>query len=127
MSGQEFDNAYQRPLPGLEHLGADKTLPVGHIFKHPEIERHPAEYSLTMNYLPKVLDVRTSALRPTQRHLDEAYLHSEDRRGPEPMDHELPGAIKDRSGRYRMVDGHHHVARNMLNGQQFTRVQVWHA
>ena len=112
---------YQRPLPGLEHFG-DRKLPVEHIFKHPEIDRHPAEYSLTMNYLPTTKKVRTDALRPTQKSLDEPYLAKENRGG-----YDRPGAIKDGSGRYRLVDGHHKVARALLRGDKYIETEVWHA
>lgn len=127
MTGQDFDRAYQRPLPGLEHFGANPELPVGHLFKHPESRLDVTHWSLMRQNYPTTQMVRTDALRPTQPSVDEPYLYSEDRRGPNPDDRDLPGAVKTKSGEYRLADGHHHVARNLLNGTQFTKVQVWHA
>jgi len=117
----------------MEQIGANKNLPVGHLFKHPYVAPHDAEYSLTMNWHPEVKSVKVSALRPTQHVMDEGYLHKEDgagrsaefasieRRGPE----KHPSAIKDSAGRYRLVDGHHRVARAGLNGAKSMKVAVY--
>ena len=124
---------YQRPLPGLEQTGANKKLPVGHLFKHPQIEQSTAEYHLTMNYHPRIMNVRTSALRPTQPSVDEGYLHSGDgnkvggvTRQRSESD-QYPAAIKDRKGQFRLVDGHHRAARRTLNGVKTGPVRVWDA
>lgn len=122
--GQEFERAYQRPLSPFAQIGAEDRLPVEHIFKHPQIAEHPATYTLVNNYGSSVHHVRTDALRPTQPHLDEKYLYDKDEREEGSWD-EHPGAIKDASGRYRLVDGHHRVARALLNGQKTIPVRVW--
>lgn len=119
---------YQPPLPGMEaekypHPGS-REVPVESIFKHPRIESHRREYSLTQWFNPKIKNVRTTALRPTQDIVDEGTIH----KAPEGVaEREHPGVIKDTKGRYRIVDGHHRVARALLEGKKTIPVQMFDA
>ena len=119
MSNLNEQQFYQRPLPGMEHIGANPKLPVGQIFKHPEIDRYPGEYNWVNLRTSHTRRVRTAALRPTQPYVEEGYLYNESRTEGN------PGALQDGKGRYRLVDGHHRVARALLNGEQHIDVQVF--
>lgn len=115
--GRQFH--YQLPIPGLEKVGANPQLPVEQLFKHPQINHHPAEYQYVNHTNYRVRAVATSALRPTQPHVNEGYLYDA------PKDSSEPAAIKDGSGRYRLVDGHHRVARALLAGEKRIPVKVF--
>lgn len=133
---------YQRPLPGLEKIGANPDLPVRTLFHHENIS--PDDYGstpydaawfhMTRNYDPMIKEVRTSSLRPTQTAVDEGYLYDEHRspdwmkiheRNPHLVENEDLPAVQRVNGRNIVFDGHHRVARALLADQKKIRVRMW--
>jgi hypothetical protein len=129
---------YQRPLPGMEMMGADKELPVHTLFHRSTEIDHPIHegeqyWFLTRNYHPETVRVRTSSLRPTQPHVDEEYLHDPAKYGSERFraqrqreNKETPVIYRDNRGKNLVMDGHHRVARALLNDKKTMLVRRYH-
>lgn len=136
---------YQLPLPGTERmlpalpkdkfgekssgeLRIDSLYNPQHNWEHGfdtvVDDPHSENWAtLTRNYHPQTEQVPMHALRPTQPHINEAYMHSPADKASASKN---PNLYKSNEGHYYVQDGHHRLAREMLNGKQFATADVWH-
>lgn len=140
---------YQPTLPGMEKMVPGEQTHTSVFFKHPNAVHeeegdvpgsrwsggldHEGKYrSLTSTEKPEHVDLQTNHLHPVQDWVDDHYLHEEHKPPKRSMrwGADKPAAreplIEKVSGLGNVVhDGHHRVAREILNGKKSIRAQRW--
>jgi hypothetical protein len=132
---------YQPTLPGMEKMLKGEQTSTEVFFKHPNVtEKFTANdgkvwsgeipgsdwHTKTVNYHPKDAAVRTRSLHPVQDWVDDNHLHEP----PRTDVHLRQGAggkpLVERIGKKNVLqDGHHRVAREILEGKKTVDVARW--
>lgn len=108
---QQFTQAYQRPLPGMEHLGANPMLPVENLFSHSYQQPHPEENRL-LNTASSTEQLDPKTLHPTQPWVNEGYMHGDQ----SATGLQRISVVRNAAGQNLIADGHHRAARSLLSG-----------
>ncbi len=130
---QHGPGAYQRPLPGMGRLAVTTKMAeasggklrpalatTGSLFHHQfdEDASQEAENHYFGQYVRRSPErVKLTDLHPSQPALDDPYLYH-------PSDSEGDPHVVEHSGKLTVMDGHHRVARAILQGKQFIDAHV---
>lgn len=123
--------SYQPTLPGMENMLPGEQTHTDVLFHHPNAADPDNGYEVPGShwgnarvFLPKHVNSPVSSLRPTQDWLDEGHLHNP--REPHlPYHEEGRPLVEEIKSKNVVHDGHHRIARAILQGEKNISVAKW--